>query len=65
MGVRVTEEVNVLKAYFMTDTGKTREINQDYIFSSDEEVGILPNLYIVADGMGGYNAGDFASRCSV
>lgn len=65
MGARVTEEVNVLKAYFMTDTGKTREINQDYIFSSDEEVGILPNLYIVADGMGGYNAGDFASRCSV
>ena len=65
MGERVTEEVNVLKAYFMTDTGKTREINQDYIFSSDEEVGMLPNLYIVADGMGGYNAGDFASRCSV
>lgn len=57
--------MNVLKAYFMTDTGKTREINQDYIFSSDEAVGILPNLYIVADGMGGYNAGDFASRCSV
>ncbi len=63
--MKVTEEVNVLKAYFMTDTGKTREINQDYIFSSDEEVGMLPNLYIVADGMGGYNAGDFASRCSV
>lgn len=54
-----------MKAYGTTDKGKTRELNQDYIFSSDEPVGLLPNLYIVADGMGGYNAGDFASRCSV
>lgn len=54
-----------MKSYSVTDKGKTREINQDYIFSSDEPVGILPNLYIVADGMGGYNAGDYASRCCV
>ncbi len=54
-----------MKAYFTTDKGKTRNINQDYIYCSDEPVGMLPNLYIVADGMGGYNAGDFASRCCV
>lgn len=54
-----------MKAYSTTDKGKTREINQDYIYSADEPVGLLPNLYIVADGMGGYNAGDFASRCCV
>lgn len=54
-----------MKSYSVTDKGKTREMNQDYIYGSDEPVGILPNLYIVADGMGGYNAGDYASRCCV
>lgn len=54
-----------MKSYSTTDKGKTREVNQDYIYSSDEPVGLLPNLYIVADGMGGYNAGDYASHCSV
>lgn len=49
----------------MTDVGISRQVNQDYIFTSDTTVGILPNLYIVADGMGGHNAGDFASRFCV
>ena len=51
-----------MKTYSITDTGILREMNQDYFFASDERVGNLPNLYIVADGMGGHKAGDYASR---
>ncbi len=54
-----------MKSVAITDVGSRREVNQDYVFCSDETVGLLPNLYIVADGMGGHKAGDFASRFSV
>ena len=37
-------------------------MNQDYVFVSDQPVGNIPNLLIVADGMGGHNAGDYASK---
>ncbi len=54
-----------MKSYSATDVGRKRKINQDSIFASDTPIGNLPNLYIVADGMGGHNAGDFASRYAV
>lgn len=54
-----------MKSYSATDVGRKRKMNQDSIFASDQPVGNLPNLYIVADGMGGHNAGDFASRYAV
>lgn len=40
-------------------------MNQDYVFASEDPVGNLPNLFVVADGMGGHNAGDFASSHAV
>lgn len=49
----------------MTDIGRKREINQDYVFATDETIGNLPNLLVVADGMGGHRSGDFASRFTV
>lgn len=54
-----------MTTFSMTDTGILREMNQDYFFASDMPVGNLPNLYIVADGMGGHKAGEYASRYTI
>lgn len=54
-----------MKAFSVTDIGVKRKINQDYVFSSENAVGSFPNLFIVADGMGGHKAGDYASRSCV
>ena len=51
-----------MKTFSVTDVGQRRKMNQDYVFASELPVGKLPNLFIVADGMGGHNAGDYASR---
>ena len=54
-----------MKAFSITDIGEKRRINQDYVFCEENAIGNLPNLFIVADGMGGHNAGDYASRFCV
>lgn len=54
-----------MKSYSVTDVGQKRRENQDYVYTSEQPIGNLPNLFVVADGMGGHNAGDFASRCAV
>lgn len=55
----------MLKTFSITDIGRKRKLNQDYVYSSEQPVGSLPNLFMVADGMGGHNAGDYASRYTV
>src|SRR3569833_457067 len=44
----------------VTDTGKVREHNEDTI-ATDGDIGLL----VLADGMGGYNAGEVASGIAV
>ena len=55
----------MLKTFSITDIGKRRKLNQDYVFASEKPLGNLPNIFIVADGMGGHNAGDYASKYAV
>jgi protein phosphatase len=54
-----------MKSCGNTDVGLKRNTNQDYLFCSDAPVGAFPNLYIVADGMGGHRAGDHASHMAI
>lgn len=47
-------------AFAKTDVGKAREMNQDYYYISGPNEKI--QVYILADGMGGYNGGEIASK---
>ena len=49
-----------IRAHGLTHTGRVRKTNED-AFSTDEELG----LFVVADGMGGHNAGEVASMLAI
>jgi protein phosphatase len=49
-----------IHAYGITDTGRRRENNEDYLLIRPER-----RIFIVADGMGGHNAGEVASAEAV
>ncbi len=53
----------MIKAYAKSDVGKVREINEDSFYISDslDEV----QLYMLADGMGGYKGGEIASKLAI
>ena len=54
-----------MKFFAKTDLGKTRQVNQDYYIAENRKVGIFPNLFIVADGVGSNRDSAFASKhCS-
>ena len=54
--------LDIAKLCVLTDKGLVRENNQDTVLCSKEQVGCLPNLFIVADGMGGHKGGEHASK---
>lgn len=53
----------MLKAAYKTDVGRVRSVNEDRVVVRDGVAGGL--LAVVADGMGGHQAGDTASQITV
>ena len=52
-----------MKVFAKSDIGRAREMNQDAYYASQPSDTV--GLYIVADGMGGYNGGEIASELAV
>ena len=52
-----------MKVFAKSDIGKARDMNQDTYYASQPSDTV--GLYIVADGMGGYNGGEIASTIAV
>ena len=50
----------MITAFAKSDVGKNRSKNEDFYCMADINKQI--QLYIVADGMGGYNGGEIASK---
>ena len=54
----------MIKAYAKSDVGKQRDINEDSYYITQDPLSKL-QLFILADGMGGCNAGEIASRQAI
>ncbi|HZG74479.1 MAG TPA: protein phosphatase 2C domain-containing protein, partial [Paenibacillus sp.] len=53
----------MLKTAYKTDVGRVRSVNEDRVVVKDGVAG--GTLAIVADGMGGHQAGDTASQITI
>jgi protein phosphatase len=58
--VNTTADANALNIGHLTHRGRVRNTNEDSIFI-DRDLG----LFVIADGMGGHNAGEMASHIAV
>ena len=54
----------MIKAYAKSDIGKARDNNQDSFYITEDQFANV-HLYMLADGMGGCNAGDLASKLAI
>ena len=54
----------MIKAYAKTDVGKARDINEDSYYITEDSFSNL-QLFILADGMGGVNGGEIASKLAI
>lgn len=52
-----------MKAFAKSDVGKAREINEDSYYLAPDEENL--KVYLLADGMGGYNGGEIASKLAI
>lgn len=52
--------IDALRMTSVSDTGKVRDLNEDSV-----ELRLESGIAVLADGMGGYNAGEVASRMAV
>lgn len=37
-----------MKSFSLTDVGQVRSQNQDYVYASEQPIGNLPNLFVLA-----------------
>ena len=54
-----------MRGFGKSDVGKVRVGNEDAIYLNNEGPAPLANLFALADGMGGHNAGDVASKQAI
>ena len=54
-----------MEYFAASDTGRVRQMNEDFCFATAKPIGGLENLFVVCDGMGGHRAGEYASSMAV